>query len=278
MLLANHTDKLDWDVFTAPAYALSPMGEWIPTGKNSQLRDDTYECIGLTSPTYEVFQNSSLKGLVMPMVEEGLLEIANIGTLKNGSKVFIQAQMTEEYSVVGEKHKGMITLLNSHDGSSALAAGVTTTRVICGNTFAMAMTDMETKLRHIAGMADKVIDLSFITDFVNEGMATYSRAAEILTEAKLTDKKLDRIIQASFKKDDDAFKSFKEGKIYNKIVTFTRSGKGNQGKTLFDAFNGITEYLTHESSKNEDVRFRSTNFGNNAKVARLAMDTSLALA
>ncbi len=275
MLLANHTDQLNWDVFSAPSYALSPQGEWMPTGKTAQLRDDTYECIGLTSPTYEVFQNSSLRGLVMPMVEEGLLEIANIGTLKNGSKVFIQAQMTEEYSVVGEKHKGMITLLNSHDGTAALAAGVTTTRVICGNTFAMAMTDMETKLRHISGMADKVVDLSFITDFVNDGMAVYSKAAEILTEAKLTDKKLDRIIQAAFNKDDDSLKTFK---AYNKIVTLTRSGKGNQGKTLWDAFNGVTDYLNHESSKNDDVRFRSTNFGKNAKVARMAMDMALTLA
>ena len=79
-------DNLNWNVITAPLTASVDGKTAQVTHKVAQLRDDTYEVIGVTGSNYEVFQNSSLKEFVNPLVEEGLLEITNIAHSSNGGR------------------------------------------------------------------------------------------------------------------------------------------------------------------------------------------------
>ena len=266
-----YTDNLDWNVISRDlTYRVDGLQYTVP-GKVAQVRQDTNQVIGITSPSYEVFQNDSLKGLIMPAVEEGLLEITNMGVIKNGSRVFIQATLAADYRVVGEEYKGMITLLNSHDGSSALACGTTSQRVICSNTFASALSDFSTRFAHnrnIHANAETIVD---IINFVDEGMKKYSQAVEALASHRLVGSEMDDVIETVFGKQKESVRA------YNKIVSFTRNGIGTEGKTLYDLFNGFTQYATHEATKDDSKRFLSNNFGNNNKVVRRAMNTMLAL-
>ena len=264
-------DNLDWNVITAPLTASVDGKTAQVTHKVAQLRDDTYEVIGVTGSNYEVFQNSSLKEFVNPLVEEGLLEITNIGYLGNGGRVFIQAQMTEGYQIVGEDHRAQISLLNAHDGSAALAAGVTDTRVVCSNTFAMAMSDMSSRLRHSRGLADKAVRISEVVNYVNDQMRQYSEAVEVLASTKATDKMVDKVISGAYGKEVKSIRAASD------IRAFYRTGAGNEGKTLWDAFNAVTQYTTHEAGKDANKRFVSVNFGMNAKVNKRALTTALAL-
>ena len=265
------TDQLNWGVISRDLN-VTVGGEQIRVpGKVAQLRDDTNQVLGITSDRYTVFQNSSLRDFVAPLVEEGLLEIANIGYLGVGNKVFIQAQMTEDYTVAGENHKGMITLLNSHDGTAALSVGVTDTRVICGNTFAMAMGDMTTKLRHTMSMHDEATRITEVIDFVNERMSIYTQHAEMLASTAADLVTCDDIIAAAYNKPVENVRGA------NNIRKLFRSGRGNDGKTLYDAVNAVTEYTTHFAQKDAAKRHASVNFGSNALVNRRAMNAALAL-
>ena len=265
-------DNLNWDVVTRDLFA-KVNGTDVPVpGKVAQLRDDTMEVIGVTGTSYNVFQNSSLKNIIFPAVEEGILTIENIGVIKNGAKVFIQARMSENFTIAGEETKGMISLLNAHDGTASLAAGVTTERVICSNTFASAMTDMDSRLRHGKDINEKAQSITEIIEFIDAGMKKYQEAVEALASHRLVGSELDDIIASAYGKDDVS-----SVRAANSIREFCRSGKGNEGKTLWDAVNGVTEYLTHESQKDAEKRFISTNFGRNASIARRAMNSALAL-
>ena len=266
-------DNLDWNVITTKVTAIGPSGQLLTVpGKVAQLRDDTLEVIGVTGTSYNVFQNSSLKNIIFPAVEEGILTIENIGVIKNGAKVFIQARMSENFTIAGEETKGMISLLNAHDGTASLAAGVTTERVICSNTFASAMTDMNSRLRHGKDINEKAQSITEIIEFIDAGMKKYQEAVEALASHRLVGSELDDIIASAYGKDDVS-----SVRAANSIREFCRSGKGNEGKTLWDAVNGVTEYLTHESQKDAEKRFISTNFGRNAAIARRAMNSALAL-
>lgn len=266
-----YSDDLNWDVISRSlSYTVDKKEYYVP-GKVVQVRQDTNEVVGITSPSYEVFQNSALKGLVTPAVEEGLLEITNMGIIKNGSRVFIQAQMAQSFTVAGEETKGMITLLNAHDASAALAAGVTSHRVICNNTFAQAMTDMSTRFAHNSRIHDNAANITDIINFVNDGMARYSQAVEALARTTATEDDLEVIISQAYGKPVETVRAA------NSIRTFFRTGLGNEGKTLWDAVNGVTQYTTHNAVKDDSKRFISANFGRNAEVARKAMNTALAL-
>ena len=266
-----YTDTLQWDVITKPLFAKAGQLTVPVPGKVAQLRDDTMEVIGVTGTSYNVFQNSALRGMIEPAIEEGLLEIENIGVIKNGAKVFIQAKMSSNFTVAGEETKAMISLLNAHDGTASLAAGVTHERIICSNTFASAMTDMDSRLRHGRDIYNKAQDITAVLSFIDEGMKKYQQAVEVLSSTWLNDNLMDHIIAGAYNKPVESVRAA------NNIREFARSGIGNEGKTLWDAVNGVTQYLTHESQKDDTKRFLSTNFGRNAQVARRAMNTALAL-
>lgn len=269
MMMATK-DNLDWNVGTRDlSYEVDGNTYYVPF-KKAHFRDDTNQCVGVTGQSYEVFQNSSLKEFVTPLVEEGILEIVNMGVLGVGQKVFIQAQMTQDFTIVGENHKGMISLLNSHDGTSALAAGVTDKRVICNNTFAMAMGDMSTRLKHSRGLDDKSKQIDAIINFVNERMTMFSEHAEQLASTKSNILMVDHIIEEAYGKPADSVRAA------NNIRQFYRNGIGTNGETLWDAVNAFTQYTTHEMGK-DDSRFTSVNFGRGAKLNRAAVNAALAL-
>lgn len=266
--------SLDWNVVACPVAVQLPDGtsRKVPNRK-VLVRDDNFAQIGVVGGRYEIVQNSVITRLVEPLVSEGLLEVTNQGYLGAGSRVFIQAQMTEEYKIAGETHRAMLTFLNSHDGTTPLAAGVTDTRVICQNTFAMAMEDMSTRLQHKLGVNEQALKITETLDFVNERMRRYSEAAETLVSTPATVGQVDRIILAAYgKKEGDTVRN------RDQIVDRFFNGAGNDGRTLWDAFNAITEFNTHASGKTAEARFGYANFGTGASVARRAIDAALALA
>ena len=266
-------DTLNWGVNTLPLFAGAAGEDGIRVpGKVAQVRDDNGAVLGITSPSYEVFQNSSLRDLIMPHVEEGLLTITAMGYLGDGEKVYIQAQMADEYTIAGETHRARLTLLNSHNGTAALAAGVTDHRVICSNTFAMAMTDMSTRLRHNAAIHDGALGITEVLSYVDQNMRTFGEHSERLAIRGCNVEELDTVIRAAYGKEEA-----ESVRGYNNIVRLFRSGRGNAGATMWDAVNAITEYTTHYAQKDNDKRFASSNFGRNAVVARRAYATALAM-
>ena len=81
----------------------------------------------------------------------------------------------------------------------------------------------------------------------------------------------DLVIRAAYQKPTESIRG------YNNIVNLIRSGRGNDGTTLYDAVNGITEYTTHSAVKDDSKRFASVQFGRNALVNRRAFNAALAL-
>ena len=142
------------------ADGLQPWNE-----KQAVVRDDNDVALGVVSPEYELVQNEDLKSLINPMVSEGVLTIVKQGYLNKGARVFIQAEVNQEFQVVGENYKGLITLLNGHTGNASVAIGTTATRVICGNTFSMAYKDIGEKEKAII-ILEKQIQRNEEEDFV----------------------------------------------------------------------------------------------------------------
>lgn len=273
MEFATHA-PINWNVLEAPVSVTLPDGTSREIGnKKALLRDDTLAQLGFVSKSYEVVQNSVLTGLVRPLVEEGLLEVKNTGWIKGGRLVFVQAQMAEEFTVAGESHQGMLTLLNSHDGSTQLSAGVTDVRVICQNTFAMAYSEMSTRLQHKLGVNERALGITETLEYVNTRMKMFQDAAETLSRAKATTAQVEQVFRSAYgKKQDETVRNWDE------LWALYRNGRGNEGSTLWDAFNAVTEFSTHKSRKEADSRFAYSNFGSGATIARRAIDAALELA
>lgn len=66
-------------------------------------------------------------------------------------------------------------------------------------------------------------------------------------------------------------------KAWPRIVENFECGRGNQGQTLWDAMNGITEYLDYQRGRSEATRLESAWFGDSAQLRVKAHLEALAL-
>jgi len=260
-------DSLNWTVSKRTLCYMTADGLQPWSEKQAVVRDDNDVALGVVSPEYELVQNEDLKSLINPMVSEGVLTVVKQGYLNKGAKVFIQAEVNQEFQVVGESYKGLITLLNGHTGNASVAIGTTATRVICGNTFSMAYKDIGEKFRHSVGVTERVLESTAVINYVNDAMRKYSEYVETLADTKCTATQFKQAVEEIYGKPADKLRD----SFVDRLNNLFYNGKGNSGKTMYDCFNAVTEYATHYSRKNADGRFNYANFGKGADINRRAM-------
>ena len=268
-------DQLNWEVTKRRICVIGADGNFQPIeGKMATVREDNDKVLGIVGDDYEVLANSDLKKLIQPLVDEQVLTVTNQGFLGHGKKVFVQAQVDQDYEVAGFKHKGLITLLNSHDGTTKVAIGPTCVRVICQNTFALAMTQLGEKFRHSSGVTEKVLSSQAVINFVNEAMKHYSERVETLAAAPCSAGKFQEFIEEVYQKDT---KRMRESFV-DQLNQLFYTGKGNEGKTMLDAFSSVTEYASNYSRKSTSGRFLYSQFGQGARINNRALRVGLELA
>ena len=267
------TNNLDWTVSKRPLVFPLANGELnaVPD-RYGVVRDDNDQFLGVVSRDYEVVQNSDLLNLVNPMVEEGLLTIQNVGYLNNGGKVFAQARINQEFQVIGEDYKAFITLLNGHTGNASVAIGATATRVICGNTFSMAYSDLSERYRHQVGVNERVLESKAVLNYVNGAMAKYAQSVEKLATTPCSSVQFRNALEDIYQKDVDKIRNIE---VLNNLFY---NGAGNEGRTFYDMLNSVTDYSSNRSRKTADGRFNYTNFGKGATINRRAMSVALEMA
>ena len=172
---------------------------------------------------------------------------------------------------MGEAYKGMLTILNSHNGTTAVAIGPTMVRVICSNTYAAAMTDLSERFRHSAGVTERVLSTKAVSTFVNDAMRAHAQQAEILASARFTTDQFRASLEAVYRKPvKDMRDSFTE-----KMTQLFHSGIGNDGRTAWSAWNAYTEYASHHAKKTASGNKYYAEFGRGAAVNRRALDVLL---
>jgi phage/plasmid-like protein (TIGR03299 family) len=266
-------DNLDWTVSHRALCFIGNSGElerW--DERVAVVRDDNGKCLGSVSPDYETVQNTDLLQLIQPMVDEGMLVIENMGYLAHGAKVFAQAKINQEFRVIGEDYNAYVTLLNGHVGNASVAIGPSATRVICGNTFAMAYADLSERYRHFAGVNNRVLESTAVTDYVNGAMAAYSANVEKLATSACNSVQFRNFLEATYNKEAEKMRNVE------KLNDLFYNGAGNEGRTFYDAFNSVTDFGSNQSRKDRNGRFNYVNFGSGSRINQRAMKVALEMA
>jgi phage/plasmid-like protein (TIGR03299 family) len=258
--------SLNWDAELVPLYYPNTEGKFIrATDRSAVIRSDYGNVLGVVSDSYQIFQNSELFDKVRPLAEEGLVNISNVGFLQNGKLVYVQAQMSNDYSAVGESYRGFITLTNQHTGRARAGLGFSVVRIVCENTFAMATKDLS-RFSHIGEGREEFLNSTFIVDYVNEKVQEYVKDVEILAGFPLRPSQFDQFLVELYQKDE-----ISDVRNVEKLNELFYNGTETEGKTAYDAFNAITEFNSNFSRKNATDRFNYVNFGQGAKVNKDAM-------
>lgn len=269
------TDNLDWEVEQRPLYYPNKDGQLVRySDRVAIVRSDNEFPLGVVSSGYETVQNKDLLKVIEPMVAEGVLTIENIGYLNNGAKVFAQSRISQDFRVAGEDYKAFLTLLNGHVGNNSVAIGPSTIRVICNNTFAMSYSAIDTKFRHSEGVNERVLETKEILNYIDSAMSAYRESSEKLAVSSCSAKQFNQFLEGVYDREISKMRD----SLVDRLNYLFRNGKGNEGKTFYDAINAITEYNSHESRTTEQGRFNYVNFGRGSSVSLRALDVAKELA
>jgi phage/plasmid-like protein (TIGR03299 family) len=242
---------LDWNVNKEPLFHLSADGQYREIeNRKAIVREDTGTVFATLSNLYEILQNLSSFAFFDSVIGTGEAAYHTAGSLFGGKRIWLLAKLNGDYTLDnGETLESYVLLDNSHDGSTAVRMRLTPVRVVCSNTLAAATArDAEFSARHTRSVAAKVGEAR---DLLGLNAAYMSRFLDQCNRIAAQAWDSDRMVYLA--KDLLGLDENREmadqkgalGRAGETMVGLFAGGTGNAGKTRWDAYNAVTEYLDY---------------------------------
>ncbi|KYC35850.1 alpha/beta hydrolase [Scytonema hofmannii PCC 7110] len=280
---------LNWRVMEEPIYRQTDVQEQAVLQKNlirdcdtaSAVKPSAYRHIlGTVNYDYVPLQNQDAFRWFDSLIEKGGVELEAAGSLQQGKRVWILAKIvsTEAAVVPGDWVRPYLLLHNSHDGSSAVWIQFTPIRVVCWNTLSGAAAHRfgdlwKKKAICIPHTLDLQAQLAKVQDLVDLTKREFHFSVE--EYQAMANQELNSELFATYTGSVLGIPSPRMHPEWNQLLANFENGIGNQGKTLWDAYNAITQWLDHQRGTSDAQRLESTWFGANAQVRVKAHQVAL---
>ena len=245
---------LDWKVEQVPVYHKDPEEGMVEIPDQFLVRRaDNHNPLSIMSSKYAPIQNIEAFTFFDEIVGTGKACWDTAGSIQGGRKVFMQAELEGSMflkSNPDDKTVKKILFFTSHDGSKALTGMITGIRVCCQNTLNAAIASNSNcfKIYHRRNYADKKNEAAKVLGFADAFFDNLQHVMDVLAEQEVTTSYVDGFINAIMPAELDK----STGKIAartqgrrDEIKTLFTSGLGNNGRTKWDLWNAVTEYVDH---------------------------------
>ena len=241
---------LDWKINQIPVMA---NGVEIPN-YFANVRSDTNEALGVVKGRYKVIQNTEAFDFVDGIVQnkEVKCRYETAGSLFNGRKIFLLVKLPNKL-LLGDKVENYLFFTNSHDGSSALTAGITNVRVVCNNTLQMALKEAPRTwtCRHTESILSKKAQAQQTLGLAVTYMDNMDKVAEELAQKKINEEKFFRKL---FEKNTFSLceKNIEQVIERMHIIYNEKDDLQNFRGTAWGMYNAVADYVSNA------VPFRNT--------------------
>ena len=281
--------KMDWTVTKYPLQIANchEVPEEIRGGgiadRYAVVRSSDLAVLGTVGSTYECLQNIDLFKWFQPFLDTKEASLETAGSLDGGRIVWVMARLAGDIAIDAKSNdmiRKYLLLSSSHNGLHANQVGFSPTRVVCQNTLSMAHRNGRLlKVRHTKRQAES---LELVRDTINLANQTFEATAEQyrrMLEVRLSESELRSYVKLVLNAPDDD--SAMSGRMKNQVrrcVQLAIAGKGQDGeKTVWHAYNGVTEFLSHHKNKDAQKRQKSLWFGQSATQNSRAFDLAMQL-
>ena len=271
---------LDWQVKEQPIYTQSNSGLSPVTSHKSLVRSTDHQVLGIVSQQYKPLQNQDAFSWFDFLLHDNDVALESAGSLKDGKRVWILAKIAQSPTdiVKNDPVEPYLLLSNSHDGSSAIWIMFTPIRVVCQNTLSYALSGRNKsedrgrafRIRHQGDIQSKLNQAQIALNFARQSFITATEEYKAMAAYSINQADLD--LYLSLVLDTDTPQTTR---AYPQIVANFERGRGNQGSSLWDAYNGVTEWLDYQRGNSDSKRLESTWFGSSAKTRILAHQSAL---
>lgn len=278
---------LDWE---AEKVRLQSMDKLEPVDAYMVRRlSDGKKLADSVGPRYEILQNRDAFKWFQPWLDNKEAALHTAGALFEGSRIWVLAKLNRDPMEIaaGDIVEKYVLLSHSHDGTLAVRCGFTPIRVVCWNTLSMAHSDKVSKLIRVKHSKNVITNMENIRDTMNMVNAEFEATAEqyrLLASKSINQADLKKYIKMVFEFDgvEDKEISTRSKHIMEEVLQLCETGKGNNlpsvRGTYWSAYNGVTEYLSYVSGRNESNRLDSLWFGGAVKMNKSALDIAVQMA
>lgn len=261
------------------------------------VRDSDNKVLGPAGKDYIPTQNIQALNFFKNFTEAGKMRMETAGSLQGGKQIWVMAKLMYSFKLPGgDEIRGYLLLSSPHIWGKSLVIKFVTIRVVCANTFAMAMSDSKYgkgfRMPHIRAFDGDVAKEAEITlGIATELFEGFEQSANLLVEAKVdtdvviryiadifqpelvteqfgkTFYKLDEMKQAELLVDPTSPKldptQFKRSAfdVFNSVNRQPGAGLESTTGTMWGAFNAITYYTDHIAGRDRDNAMHSAWFG-----------------
>lgn len=275
---------LNWEVGLQDLFTRD--GQAAPARATVRASDNAI--LGVVGPRYLPLQNVDAFDWFEPFVQSGEASLHTAGSLQQGKKIWVLAQINRDNSEIvrGDEVCKFLMLSNSHDGTTAIRVGFTPIRIVCANTLAMAHSDSASRLIRIRHTQSSRVNLDRLRDIMDTINAQFEATAEqfrFLASRNFNATDVRRYVKTVLGVervlDTDIPTRTKNtmNKIFNLIEGERQSMQGVRG-TYWAAYNGVNEYFNYHQGRNNDNRMNSLWFGPTLLENRNALDIALEFA
>lgn len=195
------------------------------------------------------------------------------GTLGNCRRFFISVALDGDsrgFQVGGDRFLAYLNFVTSHDGSLALQAYDSNTRIVCQNTLNWSLQDQgafRVHVKHTSGADAEIADLSRLIDATLASRRDLAANLERLGNVSVDHDSATRLVAGWKYLQQDQPKAFgtPTKNAVRRIVENFHFGRGCYGNNAYDVWNGVTEYYTSGrgagASTTREQRVSSSFFG-----------------
>lgn len=286
--------KCDWTVSKRPMAYKDKDGKW----KTSELdyalvRDDNDFQLSTVGDTWKPVQNAEGVDFFKKWVKAGHMKMETLGALWYGRYVWALARVGKDFSL-GSKDEihNYLLLALPHVHGKAIVIQFTSVRVVCWNTFSMALgADLKGKGDHVFRMPhsmtfdDHVKEQAEIAlGIAQEQVMQFKEAATLLSKKKIKAEKVEEYFMEVLKFDPKKAEKKKTGEIVvprllpkfqAALIHAPGQHMATAEGTMWGAWNAVTAVIDHQTGRDRGTALKNAWLGNHAATKRRAFDLAL---
>lgn len=252
---------LDWDVELRPIYQMhvediGGVEVDVPTeipGMRSVTRATDGRSLGIVSDRYVPIQNTDAFQFLDGMVGGEGLRYETAGSLCEGRKVWMLAELTRDHfePAKGDEMVPYLLLSNRHDGGGSLRVHFTTVRVVCQNTLHLALSTAKggVSIRHSGNIDARMREAETVMGLARKEVKAHAAWTKKLAETPMKAEDwiniLDYIIPLP--KDADPTRAQNKRSLLDDLLD-TAPGADMAPGTFWAGLNAVTNYTSHHST------------------------------
>ena len=205
--------------------------------------------------------------------------VESVGSVNNRGRVFVSLSIKgmDKFKVGKREFLDYLNFGNGHDQTSAVWTNASNTCTVCDNTFSMNLDgeqEVKCKVKHSKDVIARLDNIVEIIDAYAGTQAKFKAEFErLMNEPMKTDKARDLFAGWMIRSNNEEGGKDLGPKTLTKVNRITElfeKGKGNSGENRADAFSAVTDYYTHESTRNSGKNVARQVFSSDYGLGRVA--------